>query len=247
MTIRQFLRLLLRRWYLVLVGAIVTVAGIVFMTHREGVYFAQFNAILLAPKEQYFPNQIENPPYPLAPLAGVVAAEWNDSNRPLFTASGDTTVVGLGVRRGAQVRVPNEGSQWQPIFSSPIINVQVVDRDPETVQREAKRIGAELKDILRTQQQSAGVRAQMQVTLITSPDEPAIAYIAGSRPRTAVATGLIGAAATLIIVYWIDRGVRRPRQQDLARPPSSEPLDDPDAEVSDSAGNIWRSQDVTPN
>ncbi|WP_344243729.1 hypothetical protein [Microlunatus panaciterrae] len=202
---RELIRLLFRRWYFVLLGAALTMTALYQATHQPGVYATQFNVVLLAPNEQYYPNKLEDPHHALAPLAGVLASDWNGTNTPLFTASGDTTLFGEGRRRGVQVRVPNQGTQWQPQYFTPSINVQVVDSAPEAVELTAHQVATELSSLLRQRQDAAGVRPSMRVTTLASPAEPSVAYISGSRARAAMATGLAGAALTIIAICWFER------------------------------------------
>jgi len=205
MTAHELLSVVVRRWYLTLLGAGLSVAALYLTTHQAGVYYTQFKVIVLAPTEDYYLNKIEDPHYALAPMAGVVVKDWNGTNSPLFTASGDTTLFGEGQRQGVQVRMPNQGSQWQPIYSSPNISVQVVDKDPQTVEQKARQVRSELDSLLRERQDEMGIHPTMRMTTLASPAVPTVEYISGSRVRTAAATGLAGAALTTIAVFWIDR------------------------------------------
>ncbi len=188
-----------------LLGAGLSVAALYLTTHQAGVYYTQFNVIVLPPPEEYYPNKIEDPHYALGPMAGVVVEDWNGTNSPLFTASGDTTLFGEGQRQGVQVRMPNQGTQWAPIYSSPNIDVQVVDKDPQTVEQRARQVRSELDSLLRERQDEMGIRPTMRMTTLASPAVPTVEHISGSRTRAAVATGLAGVALTTIAVFWIDR------------------------------------------
>lgn len=210
----DLVKLLLRRWYVVVLGAVLSVGALSVTTGQPGVYYTQFNLVLLAPTEQYYPNKMEDPRHALAPLAGVIATDWNDTHPPLFTASGDTTLFGEGLRQGVQVRVPNQGSQWEPAYLTPNISVQVVDSAPETVAANAARITSELNTLLLSRQEAMGVRPTMRVTMLAAPEVPSVDYISGSRTRAALATGVVGAILTVIAVYWLERLLirrRRPR------------------------------------
>jgi hypothetical protein len=206
MTSRELLRLVLRRWYLMLLGAAISVGALYLITHRPGVYWTQFNVVLLAPADKhYYPNKLENAHDQLAPMAGLLVADWNGVDRPLLTSSGETTLFGEGQRQGIQVRVPNEGSQWAPRYFSPNIDVQVVDRNPDRVAQEARRVTAELNALLQKRQDALGIQPAMRMTIIVSPANPNIEYVSGSRTRAALATGLVGAALTTVVVYWTER------------------------------------------
>ena len=209
MTARGLLELLLRRWYLIVVGAILTVMGMYVTLHQPGVYWTKLTLVLLAPAEEYYPNKIQDPHYALAPMAGVVVAEWNRDYRPRLSASGDTTLVGEGKREAVEVRMPNQGSQWRPLYLSPNIDVQVVGSNPDLVQSRATAVSNELATILQRQQDDIGVNADLRITAVRSPAEPTVYYVTGSRPRALASVGLIGALVSVVAVYWIDRFVKR--------------------------------------
>jgi uncharacterized membrane protein len=205
MTARELLRLVIRRWYLMLVGAAITIAALYLATHRPGVYWTQFNVVVLAPVYEYYPNNLADAHYALGPTAGVLVTDWNGEHRPLLTASGDTTLFGEGKRQAIEIRMPNEGTQWLPLYYSPKIDVQVVDSDPAKVAREAQRVGAELNGLLERRQDALAIRPSVRMTTIMSPAEPTVSYMSGSPARAALAIGLVGAILTTVAVYWIER------------------------------------------
>lgn len=205
MTAGGLVLLLLRRWYLLAIGAVLTLGGMYMVLHQPGLYWTKATVVLLAPTEAYYPNKIQDPHYVLAPMAGVVVAEWNQQHRPTLTAGGDTTLFGEGKRNTVEVRMPNQGSQWRPLFLSPNIDVQVVGDDPELVEAQAIEVGNELMSILQRRQEDLRVDRKLWITSITSPEAPTVYYITGSRPRALAALGLVGALVTVIAIYWVDR------------------------------------------
>src|SRR4029453_4655089 len=54
-----------RRWYRMLLGAAITVGALYLTTHRPGVYWTQFDVVVLAPVDSSYPNNPEgsNPPF----------------------------------------------------------------------------------------------------------------------------------------------------------------------------------------
>lgn len=217
MTSRELLRLMLKRWYVILLGGAITLAVIWPVVHRPGVYWTQFSVMLLPPTYEYFPNQLENPQYSLAALAGVIVTDLNGQHQPLLTASSDTTLFGEGQRSGTQVRLPNQGNQWTPLYLSSSIDVQVVDSDPETVELKAQQTTAELSDLLSKRQDALGVMSTMKATMIASPTDPSVYYISGSRFRAAGAVGFVGMLLTIAPVYWLERWQVRRRSKATSR------------------------------
>lgn len=239
MTARGLLLVLLRRWYLLAIGAVLTLGAMYGVLHLTGVYWTKMTVVLLAPAEDFYPNKIEDPRYPLAPMAGVVVAEWNRENRPTLTASGDTTLFGEGKSDTVEVRMPNQGSQWRPLFLTPNIDVQVVGSDPERVEERAIEVGEELASILEQQQEDLGVDPRLWITSVSSPAEPTVYYITGSRARALGALGLTGALVTVVGIYWIDRGLSRRSRRRTGAAADSGPGDLEPVGVSSAAWTSW--------
>lgn len=213
MTARGLIAVFLRRWYVIALGAVLTVAGMYVTLHQPGVYWTQMTVVLLAPAEEYFPNKIQDPHYALAPMAGVIVKEWNKDHSPTLTASGDTTLFGEGKVDEVQVRMPNQGSQWRPLYLTPNIDVQVVGTDPVQVEEQAIKASAELAAILDEQQDQIGVSARLRISSVASPEVPTVYFITGSRPRALAATALAGALSTFALTYWLDRYLRGRRSR----------------------------------
>jgi len=225
MTSRELLRLALRRWYFMLLGAAISVLALYLITNRPGVYWTQVDVVLLAPVYKSYPNNFEKSDFTMAPMAGVVVADWNGVNRPLLMATGETTLFGEGQRNGVEVRVPNQGSQWQPLYLTPNIDVQVVGSDAETVAEEASRVSAELNGLLEKRQEAMDIQPSLRMTTIEAPVDPTIKYVSGSRIRAAMSIGVLGAAFTTIAVYWTERWLiwKRSRRSESAGAMPGEP------------------------
>ena len=214
MTSRELLRVLARRWYVLVAGAALTLASLVLVLERPGVYWAQMELVLVSPAEPYYPNTVADAPHSLAPLAGLLVSDWNGPRSPLLTSSSGTTLFGLGVRDGVQVRLPNEGSQFQPLFTAPSVDVQVVGRTAEEVTARAEQARVEVETLLERRQARAGVAARNRVRAISSPAALDVQHITGSRTRALAATGLVGVAATALAACGWDRAAARRRRQE---------------------------------
>lgn len=211
MTSRDLIVAGLRRWYVVLVGAVVSLGCVYVATHQPPVYWTQFNVLLLGPQDPEFPNYLEDPRFTLYPLAGVVVDDVNGGERGMMTASTDTNMVGQGISDGVQVRVPNLGTQWRRDMSASHIDVQVAAPTQEEVVRRAERTLDEVAAALQTRQDELGIVAGMRVTSVPATKAPPVYQIGGNRLRAAAATGMSGAAVTFFLVYALERQRARRR------------------------------------
>jgi hypothetical protein len=205
MTSRDLLRLVLRRWYLMVLGAMLSLALLSVVWRAPGVYWTQFDVVLLEPTSRLNPNSIEDPRFSMAPMAGVMVTDVNGDHRVPVLASPDTTLYGEGLREGTRVRVPNTGSQWLPLYSQPRIDVQVVSRDPALVERRAQDATARLRAVLDRRQDELAVGPRVRMSTITSPRDPIIAHVTGNRSRAALGTALLGATLTTLAVCLLER------------------------------------------
>ncbi len=211
MTSRDLLALVLRRWYLMALGALISLGVLYEATHEPPVFFTQYSVVLLPPRSTTFPNNLEDPHYGMTPMAGVIVSDYNAGHRLTLLGSPDTTLYGEGVRDGSRVRLPNDGSQWQPIYDLPNIDVQVVGPSPEEVTAKARQIGDELEALLKRRQDQLGIRDTMRMTALISSPDPIIAQVGGARSRTALGVVLAGATLTTIGVVRFDRWWARRR------------------------------------
>lgn len=200
-----------RRWYVMLVGATISLGFVYLATHQAPVYWTQFNVLLIGPRIAEFPNYLEDPRYTIYPMVGLVASDLNDGPPRVVTASTDTNMVGQGISDGVQVRVPNLGTQWRRDMSASHIDVQVAAPTQEEVVRRAERTLDEVAAALQTRQDELGIVAGMRVTSVPATKAPPVYQIGGNRLRAAAATGMSGAAVTFFLVYALERQRARRR------------------------------------
>lgn len=209
MTAGEFILILVRRWYIVLLGVALTGVCGYALVGREPMYYTRVEVVVLPPQERPDVNVLTRGPYSLTEIASLLVAEYNKEDRPLPMNNTDATLYGQGVRSGEQIRLHNSGSQWVSIFDKPVIEVEVVDPDPLRVQAEVEDATAALQQLLDQHHDFFGIKRTSQVSLRESPADPVIQEIRGNRSRTAAATILLGGWITLVAAYLTDRVLRR--------------------------------------
>ena len=215
MTARDFLAAALRRWYVVVLGAALTVGVFAVVQRQAPVFFTQYNIVVVGPSgTEHDKNLLENPRYGLQPLVGVVSTDLNDGHPPLLTGDVDATMVGMGARDGVQVRVPNLGTQWRPLFSANYLDVQVAGATPDEVHALAEETSVRVEEVLKQRQDELGVPANLRAHAVPSSADPIVYPMQGSRTRALAATGLTGIALTAVLVFWLERW--RPRRRPAA-------------------------------
>lgn len=205
MTARELVGLLLRRWYVVAVCVFLTLGGSLVLLDRPPVYFTQFEVLLLPPKESVNPNTLREDPYGMVPMAGLLVEEYNHGHHPLNMSTTETTLYGEGLDHGERVRMRNVGNQWLPVYSHPVIDVQVLAPDPGQVEEDAARIARDLDEILTRRQDELGVRQVSRMSTEMAPTDVVVQEVRGSRGRTAGGLALLGGSFTLVAVIWVER------------------------------------------
>ncbi|WP_374458225.1 hypothetical protein [Nocardioides sp.] len=211
MTARDLIAAALRRWYVVLLGAVLTVGALYVVTKQAPVYWTQYNILLVGPSGAQKTTVLDDPVYGLQPLVGVIATDFNDGDPPLLTGDVAATIVGEGHREGVQVRVPNLGTQWRPLFPANYLDVQVAAADPEEVLATARATSLRVSVLLEELQDDMGAPLNLRARAVPSSKNPTVIAVTGSRSRALAGTGLSGMAITLAVLLMLER--RWPRSR----------------------------------
>lgn len=141
MTLPSMLRVLLRRWYVILLvlggtGAL----GAHFVTSADGVYSTRTIVNFLSRYESSLSLDGSVRDDDVIAFAGAVAAEIVPGRDAVRYAAGDAPYYGAGLRHGMLVGLVDYGNQWTPSYGVAAIEIQIVGESEAWVedrQREA--------------------------------------------------------------------------------------------------------------
>lgn len=211
MTPWELILTMIRRWPVVLAGALLTGALAFVMLADHHVFWARTEVVFLAPTSRLYPNSLSAPSEDLIITAGVVAKRITGPEATVKYASPDANLVGIGVTDGWSVRLPDTGGQWAPNFAQQVLSVEVVAPDRESVvarQRELiDRIARELDAL----QREAGVDPVNDITVTVTPEASAVYQVGGSKIRTLGMVGILGGSATLAVIVLLEYRARTRR------------------------------------
>lgn len=193
-----------RRWPVVLVGAVCTASLGWVLLMDPGVYWTRTEVVFLAPASGSYPNAIRTTSEDLIITAGAVGRRIGGPAQVEKYASPDVTLVGLGVRRGWSVRLPDTGGQWATHFARQLLLVEVVDPDRASLERQRDALLARIQAELDTLQDGRGVDPVNRITLAEAPDTAVIHHVTGSRSRATAMTAALGLAATVAVVVLLE-------------------------------------------
>lgn len=200
-----------RRWYVLLVGLLCTVAACFYVHAHQGVYFGRADVVFLMPRGETQLNTLTTTSSDVVMLAGAVAKVINGTQSDPQSASPEATIVGRGITDGYAVQLPDMGGQWTPSFDRPVLDIQVVGSDPQLVSQRLRGLVQRTQDELSRIQTGADVAPQNRVTAQSVPADPSIADLRGAPTRALAMTALLGIATTLGVVAIADRLLSKTR------------------------------------
>ncbi|MEV8182571.1 hypothetical protein [Specibacter sp. NPDC078692] len=213
MTRLELFRLLVRRWYVVLLIAVLTAFGIGMVRHPQAVYYTNVNVMFLPP-DGVLMDQTES----LINFAALIERQYNQGQAPLRLSSNDATLYGAGVRSGSSVALYDIGGQWQTNFNRPVLQVEVVGPTKADVQDQIETILARIHAISVQTQQAAGVLPLQMIRNTVSPDPPVISAVQGNRLRATAGIVCLGLVLAVGTSYLVDRILQRVRPFRSSRP-----------------------------
>ena len=225
MTLREFLGLLLRRWYIVVAAlAIAAVVTVVFA--RDGGMFTSKTAVVFTLPDTTALNPGNgNGDESLIAFAGAVAAQVTPG-RPAsrFYSRADAPLYGAGLREGVSIALRNDGTQWGTSYGAATIDVEIVGRTQEWVQKQQTDILSSIESVARSEQALAEVSGSQRIAVHVEPLTKAIQQIAPSRSaQIGAAVAMMGAA--LLVGGWatlvVDRSATRRRLRTRAARPKT--------------------------
>ncbi|MBK4348509.1 hypothetical protein [Lacisediminihabitans changchengi] len=213
MTAAQLIRVVLRRWYVVIAVLILTAVAVVAAGRVSGVYSTQLDVVFVAPSKT---NSLEVSADSLVQFAAVIERRVNgaDAVAPL---SGGSTLYGEGIRSGWAITLPNSGGQWQTNFNQAALSIEVVDSTPERVRTIANDLSAKVSALALQEQVDQGVAPISRVTTLESPANPVVSYIEGRSSRAKIGIIALGVGLALFLSVVTDRLAARLRQRRAIR------------------------------
>ncbi|MET8522177.1 hypothetical protein [Nocardioides sp. NPDC004968] len=222
MALWDLLRAMVRRWPIVVVGAILTLAAANYASQDRSVYWTRTDLVFLAPKNAQYPNALRATSEDLVITAGVVGKLVVGTREiPKFTAT-DAGLIGMGVREGWTVRLPDTGGQWAPNYTDQWLIIEVVGSDPETVRAQKEQLVEEMTAALDRVQDEYQVARAFRMSTKEAPGSTVVYPVGGSSKRAFAVTGLLGATATLYLVVLIDPILLRRKARRAETPPETD-------------------------
>jgi hypothetical protein len=198
-------RVVRRRWWVLLLGMLITVTGCYAVQRTPGVYWAYTRVIFLPPVAPGQENPIAPDSSSLIPLAGIIQDEIYKGSPPLGSNGQDVTLVDQGVYDGWSVRLPNSGGQWATNYAEPVLIVQASGPSAQVVQTRMYDLFDEITRLVADHEDADGVSTTSRVDFTLSPAAVAVQYSNGHRSRALAIIVLVGVGLSLAACIVADR------------------------------------------
>ena len=217
MTSREWLALLLRRWYVVLACALLTVFA-AQAVRTAPTYWCSVSLVLIGPADDDAGNPLQDHGDTVA-AAGLLVRDVSDQAHQRLPATPEATLYGEGVRDGVRVTLHNVGGQWQPSYPAARIDIEAV---APTVEEATARVEAQIGDLrasLARWHHEVAAGPETALRLERRPGGVGVREITPARTRMLGAVALLGLLLTALLARGSDLLLARRRPAGPPRGP----------------------------
>ena len=205
MSFAHLVRLIARRWPIVLIGAIVVGAAAYLAIQDRSVYFNRTEVVFMAPSSTLNPNSLQTRSEDLIIAAGLVAKRVMGPERAEKYVSPDANLAGIPpTGRDYWIRLPDTGGQWAPHFADQLLLLDVVGESREAVVETRDDAIAMIRSELDRLQREQGVAPVNDITVSVTPEVAVVEEVHGSKARALGMTVALGAAGTAAVIVALE-------------------------------------------
>jgi hypothetical protein len=194
-----------RRWYLVLVGALLTVLGGLAAAHVPPRYLASEVVVVQPPVSPYAPNPMTGL-YPSLAITAAVVAER------LSTPDAEAKFRAAGVVGPYEFLPRNTGTNQEPRYVIGSMTVTNIAGDPKTALRALTILTDAFANELKALQDRWNVAPQLRIGIATLV-APSATLLLHSTSRVLLGAALLGCVSTVAVTFWFDEFRRRRRSR----------------------------------
>jgi hypothetical protein len=203
-TIEHLVGSMLRRWPIMIMGLLLTLAVCVVTWRASGVYWASTKVYFLVPASANQPNQIAPDNSAAIGFAGLIQTEINGGIPPREATSPDVTLVDEGIYDGWSVLLPDTGGQWATNFEESSLIVQASGPSAEVVKSRMNSLIDQITRLVAAREDAANVALAFRVDFTMSPPVVAVQYSNGHRSRAVAIIVLLGVGLSLAACSVVD-------------------------------------------
>ncbi|QMU71514.1 hypothetical protein [Streptacidiphilus sp. P02-A3a] len=204
----DFLNVLIRRWYVLVLALLLTAGGVYHVLRPTRLYQSTAVVVLKPPATGTQPNQLAN-------LQPTLATDSVAVLQQMESPAGSAELRAAGVQGNYSLSPRNSGTTATPAYLIPSVQLQSELPDParaDAVVREL--ITSYVQHVAALQDaQDVPAAARMSVTVLVPPSA---AEMYGTKSRGLVGVTLLGAVGGVLGALWADRWALRRRRPGTA-------------------------------
>ena len=207
----EFLHVLLRRWYVLVVALLLTAGGVYHVLRPTRLYLSTAVVVLKPPATGVQPNQLAN-------LQPTLATDSFAVLQQMQSPAGVAQLRAAGVHGNYSLSPRNSGTSATPVYLIPSVQLQSELPDPARADAVVRQLITSYVQHVQALQNAQGVPAgaRMSVTVLVPPGA---AEVYGTRSRGLLGMALLGTVGGVLGALWTDRWVlRRRRRTAVAEP-----------------------------
>ncbi|MFD8410242.1 hypothetical protein ACFV2Q_00475 [Streptomyces sp. NPDC059650] len=202
----ELVRALRRRWYVLVVAAVLAAAGALQVLRPTPVHVSAAIVVLKPPVTGRYPNQLANLQPPLAAVSYAVVQQ-------LESPEGRAELRAKGVTADYRLLPRNSGTSVTPRYLIPSLQVQAEHTDPETANAAVRAVIEAYARRVAALQDAQGVPAASRMSVDQLVQPSAVAQ-QGAKSRALVGIAALAGVAGVSAALWTDRLlVRRNRRR----------------------------------
>ncbi|QEW00808.1 hypothetical protein F6J84_12315 [Microbacterium caowuchunii] len=224
MTLRDVLRMLRRRWYVVVLILALTGAATVGLARDGGIHHSRTIVMFTMPGAGTVTPYNGSDSWSVITFAQTIATQASGGRAiGRYYSHADAPLYGAGLREAVVVAVRSDGSQWSSRIESAVIEVQIVGRTEQWVRERQDDLVTKIIGITASEQAAAGVPEGDRIDAHVEPLTTAIEYVSPSRTAglAAILAMAIAGVLTAGAAAWaLDR--RRPPTRRVVHAPTED-------------------------
>ncbi|MFI1995218.1 hypothetical protein [Actinoplanes sp. NPDC020271] len=199
-----------RRWYLIVVGALLTAGAASPAVHTQDRFLASEVLLIQPPVSEYAPNPVAGLYPSIAVTAAAIANRLNTADsQEMFRAKGVTGTYKFEPR--------NTGTRQEPRYVIGSMSITNISFDEEAGLESLQILSSTYQQELKDMQDEWNVKKDLRITVATLVP-PASQLLTHSPIRSLVGVALLGAIVTSAVTLWTDAALlqRRRRRRNAA-------------------------------
>lgn len=202
-----------RRWYVILVGALLTAAAASPVVHTQDRFLASEVLMIQPPVSEYAPNPVTGL-YPAVAMTGATIA--NRLNAP----DSQELLRAKGVTGKYKFEPRNTGTRQEPRYVIGSMSITDTGTDEVAGLRSLEILSTTYQEELKRIQDEWNVRKDLRITVYTLVP-PTSQLLTHSPIRSLVGLALLGTVVTSAVALWTDAALLRRRRRRVATPLST--------------------------